>query len=280
MATIIKAHITGKTQNRTALGMAAAYIAMHPEANTAALKEKFTKALCPDAGIDQLLYTKREVDQKIEEGNEWFANGNAVFTKDGEWLTMGNGRKLAFNKVWTAKSLGLLQAELEKYNITGEVGTVEKSPAGYEICFEYATAEVAAKFQNRLALGMMAAFVALHPMVNAEDLNAQFDMKEICPDAGVSKLFFSESEVAQEIADGNEWFANGNAVFAKEDEWLVLGDGEKVALSKMWSASSLQRLKEALAVYGITGEAGVEVDKSAGAGYEISYEYREESILF
>lgn len=278
---IIKAQVTGKHQNRTALGMMTAFVAMHPSVNTSTLKEMFTtKDVCPDAGISQLFYSKSEIEQEQANGNEWFINDNACFTKDGEWLTLGNGRKLAFNKVWTAKSLEKLQTALADYGITGEVGTVDKSAAaGFEICFESVEVQVTGKFQNRTALGMMAAYVALNPSLTAEELNEQFPMKEICPDAGVEKLFFSEDEIDELIASGNEWFINGNACFDKDGEWLELGNGQKVAFNKVWTAKSLEKLQAALAEHGITGEVG-SVDKSAVAGYAIDFDNSTQTIVF
>lgn len=134
---ITKAQVIGKSQNRTALGMMAAFVAMHPSVTAAELRTKFPKSpICPDAGIDHLFYTESEF---AEQTSDWFVNGNACFTKDGEWLTLGNGQKVAFNKVWTSGSLERLQAEMAKFGITGSVGTVSKSaPAGYEIRYEYA----------------------------------------------------------------------------------------------------------------------------------------------
>lgn len=134
---ITKAHVVGKTQNRTALGMMAAFVAKNPTVTAAQLRAKFPKAsIAPDAGIDHLFYTESEYKQ---ETSDWFVNGNAVFTKEGEWLTLGNGQKVAFNKVWTASSLSTLQNALASEGITGAVGTVSKSaPAGYEVRYEYA----------------------------------------------------------------------------------------------------------------------------------------------
>lgn len=131
---IIKANVIGKHQNRTALGMMAAFLAMHPEMGLPELRATFTKQdVCPDAGIDQLFYTPSAIEQ---EDSDWFKNGNACFIKDGEWLTLGNGRKIAFCKVWTSSSLGLLQEKMAQFDIYGEVGSVDKEQvAGYTITY-------------------------------------------------------------------------------------------------------------------------------------------------
>ncbi|OOS22976.1 hypothetical protein [Moraxella pluranimalium] len=132
-------------------------------------------------------------------------------------------------------------------------------------------ARVAAKFQNRIALGMMTVYVAMHPELTLADLKKQFPMKGICPDAGIEHLFFSESEINELVATGKDWFVNGNACFTKDGEWLVLGNGDKVAFNKMWSAKSLAQLKAELAQFGIVGGVG-DVDKSQTvAGFEVVY---------
>lgn len=132
-------------------------------------------------------------------------------------------------------------------------------------------ARVTAKFQNRIALGMMTVYVAMHPELTLADLKKQFPMKDICPDAGIEHLFFSESEINELIATGKDWFVNGNACFTKEGEWLMLSNGDKIAFNKMWSGKSLARLQAVLTDRAITGE----VDKAIkpAIGYEIGYEY-------
>ncbi len=132
-------------------------------------------------------------------------------------------------------------------------------------------ARVTAKFQNRIALGMMTVYVAMHPELTLADLKKQFPMKGICPDAGIEHLFFSESEINELVATGKDWFVNGNACFTKDGEWLVLGNGDKVAFNKMWSAKSLAQLQAELAQFGIVGGVG-DVDKSQTvAGFEVVY---------
>lgn len=141
MTEITKAHVIGKSQNRTALGMMFAYIKMHPNTTLLELKTKLSKQkVCPDTGINELFYTPNEIEQeKLGSKGKWFTEGNACFVSDNEWITLGNGQKIAFNKVWTAKSLVLLQQELGKSNVYGEVGIVPKdNPIGFSIQYQYA----------------------------------------------------------------------------------------------------------------------------------------------
>lgn len=141
---IIGASVVGKSQNRTALGMMHALITMHPNITVMELKTQFTKQkVCPDTGISQLFYTPEEIEQeKLGTKSDWFTTGNACFVANGEWLILGNGQKLAFNKVWTATSLALLQQEMTKFNITGMVDNQLKgTQAGFDVRYDYETYE-------------------------------------------------------------------------------------------------------------------------------------------
>lgn len=144
MRTITRAKVIGKSQNRTALGMMNAYLKMHPNTTLAKLRATFPKQeVCPDAGISDIFYTPGEIEQAITQEqldgkSGWFANGNAVFKENDEWLSLGNGQKVAFNKMWTASSLALLQKQMAKFGIYGEVGSVPKgTPAGFTATYDY-----------------------------------------------------------------------------------------------------------------------------------------------
>lgn len=140
MREIIQANVIGKSQNRTALGMMAAYLNMYPQTTVSELNTRFNKQkVCPDTGIAKLFYTASEIEQeKLGNSGAWFTDGNACFTKTGEWLTLGNGQTVAFNKVWTASSLARLQKELAQFGIYGNVDKSAKTnTAGYHIHYEY-----------------------------------------------------------------------------------------------------------------------------------------------
>ena len=65
-----KAFVTGRTQNRTALGIIAAYLELYPNTSLSELNNLFSKSeVCPDAGIDKLFYTTKEIE------NEMVGNG-------------------------------------------------------------------------------------------------------------------------------------------------------------------------------------------------------------
>ncbi|AKG16301.2 hypothetical protein [Moraxella bovoculi] len=138
MAKITRADVHGKSQNRTALGMMNAYLAMFPSVTIDQLKNGFSKqAVCPDAGVGQLFFTIEEIEAGIASGNTWFVEDGAAFTKEGEWLTLKNGQKLAFNKMWTANSLAIFQKHMVQYQIFGRVDKTVKAPTGFKIDYQY-----------------------------------------------------------------------------------------------------------------------------------------------
>lgn len=142
MTHITQANVIGKSQNRTALGMMVAYLQMYPQTTLMELKTQFSKQrVCPDAGVSELFYTADDIIREKQANNSWFINDNACFTKNGEWLVLGNGQKVAFSKMWTAASLARLQKELAKFGIYGEVGKVSGNNLGYHIDYEYAEHE-------------------------------------------------------------------------------------------------------------------------------------------
>ncbi len=128
-----KAFVTGRTQNRTALGIIAAYLELYPNTSLSELNNLFSKSeVCPDAGIDKLFYTTKEIEYEKKNGWEWFQKDQACFTQDGEWLKV-KGSKVAFCKMWTAPSLAKLQRKAEKYGITAQVGEIPKGSKDYSV---------------------------------------------------------------------------------------------------------------------------------------------------
>ena len=128
-----KAFVTGRTQNRTALGIIAAYLELYPNTSLSELNNLFSKSeVCPDAGIDKLFYTTKEIENEKKNGWEWFQKDQACFTQEGEWLKV-KGTKVAFCKMWTAPSLAKLQKKVEKYGITAQVGDIPKNSKDYSV---------------------------------------------------------------------------------------------------------------------------------------------------
>lgn len=98
------------------------------------------------------------------------------------------------------------------------------------------------KAQNRTALGIMHAYMVMYPQATIEDLQKAFP-NELNPDSGVKKNFVRAGESGTD--------ANWDGFFQKEDELLTMGDGSKVAVVKMWTKPSFERLVAHAAQYGI-----------------------------
>lgn len=98
------------------------------------------------------------------------------------------------------------------------------------------------KAQNRTALGIMHAYMVMYPQTTMEGLQKAFP-NELNPDSGVKKNFVRAGEKGTD--------ANWDGFFQKEDELLTMGDGSQVAVVKMWTKPSFERLLAHAAQYGI-----------------------------
>ena len=98
------------------------------------------------------------------------------------------------------------------------------------------------KAQNRTALGIMHAYMVMYPQATMEDLEKAFP-KELNPDSGVKINFVRAGEKGTDT--------NWDGFFQKDDELLTMGDGTKVAVVKMWTKPSFERLVSHAAQYGI-----------------------------
>lgn len=115
------------------------------------------------------------------------------------------------------------------------------------------------KAQNRTALGIMNAYMVMYPQATMEDLEKAFP-NELNPDSGVKVNFVR--------ADENGTDANWDGFFQKDGELLTMGDGTKVAVVKMWTKPSFERLVSHAAQYGIEIAQFEEAD---GAGKKGSF---------
>lgn len=126
--------------------------------------------------------------------------------------------------------------------------------------------KVYAKSQNRIALGVINAYLVLYPEATLDDLRKAFP-DAINPDCGSKQIFMTQKEIKEHIANGEEWYASARGYFVKEKEWLVMPDGERVGFVSMWSKPSLERLIAQAKEYGIEA---VESDEKAGT-YRLEY---------
>ena len=119
-----KIRVYGKAQNRTALGIAHAYMVMYPHATLEDFREAFPNELNPDKGVkENFIYAE-------EKGTD--ANWSGYFKSPDELLTMGDGKQVALVSMWTKSSFerivshaaqyGIVVAEFEKTKLVGEKG--------------------------------------------------------------------------------------------------------------------------------------------------------------
>ena len=113
-----KVRVYGKAQNRTALGIAHAYMVMYPQATLEDLRKAFPNELNPDKGTKEIfIYAE-------EKGTD--ANWDGYFKAEEELLTMGDGKKVSVVKMWTKPSLERIVNHAELYEI--EVQNIEVLP--------------------------------------------------------------------------------------------------------------------------------------------------------
>lgn len=120
------------------------------------------------------------------------------------------------------------------------------------------------KAQNRTALGIMHAYMVMYPQATMDDLEKAFP-DELNPDSGVKKNFVKAGEKGTE--------ANWDGFFQKEDELLTMGDGSKVAVVKMWTKPSFERLVSHAAQYGIEIAQFEAAEKGIGQKGSFRLEY-------
>ena len=113
------------------------------------------------------------------------------------------------------------------------------------------------KAQNRTALGIMHAYMLMYPHATLEDLRKAFP-DSLNPDSGVKKNFI--------YADEKGTDANWEGFFKGEDEVLTTGDGKKVAVVKMWTKPSFERLMEQAKLYDIEVAKFEAADKGGKKG--------------
>lgn len=104
---------------------------------------------------------------------------------------------------------------------------------------------VKARYQNRLALGIIAAYLRLFPKTTLDDLRRLFPKKEINSNAGVDELFVPVAE------EHKHHSATWDGYFVDPAEVFTLADGTQIALTSMWPVDAINRLIAAVAPYGI-----------------------------
>ena len=129
--------------------------------------------------------------------------------------------------------------------------------------------KVYAKAQNRVALGIVHAYMQMNPSSTLEDLRKAFP-NSINPDSGVQENFIK----AEEKGTIGDW----NGYFKGEDEVVTTGDGIKVAVVSMWTKPSFERIVAQANLYGIAvTKLEIAEKSSGGAGFRLEQLIEKES---
>ncbi len=119
MASKIKVY--GKAQNRTALGIAHAYVVMYPHATLEDLRKAFPNSICPDKGVAENFLPADEAEKFNEKMSLYFA-------KPDEVIELQDGSKVALAQVWSKPSFDRMVEQGKLYDI--EVAEFEKAMKG------------------------------------------------------------------------------------------------------------------------------------------------------
>lgn len=115
-----KVRVYGKAQNRTALGIAHAYMVMYPQATLEDLRKAFPNELNPDKGVkENFVYAE-------DKGTT--ADWEGFFKAEDELLTMGDGKKVSVVKMWTKPSFERMVSHAKLYDI--EIAQFEAADKG------------------------------------------------------------------------------------------------------------------------------------------------------
>lgn len=125
---------------------------------------------------------------------------------------------------------------------------------------------VRGKAQNRTALGIVNAYIIMYPEATLSDLKQAFP-DDLNPDKGVKENFSDILKIAEVQPE------NFDGYFSKEDELISLADGTKVAMVKMWTKPSFERIVNKAKGYDIEVAAFDPADKGFGKKGYYSLEY-------
>lgn len=119
------------------------------------------------------------------------------------------------------------------------------------------------KAQNRTALGIAHAYMVMYPQATLEDLRKAFP-NELNPDSGVKEIFV--------YAEDKGTTADWDGYFKAEDELLLMGDGKKVSVVKMWTKPSFERLVSHAKLYDVEIAKFEAADKGGKkGGFRLEY---------
>ena len=150
-----KIKVYGKAQNRTALGIAHAYLVMYPHATLADFRKSFPNSLCPDSGAKELFLP-------LDEANNFNSKMSLYFAKPDEVFELSDGSKIAMSQVWSKPSFEKMVEQGKLYDI--EVAEFEKTAhpgqrGGYRL--EYLNGYVPPVPQKKKSLAWLWILLAL-----------------------------------------------------------------------------------------------------------------------
>lgn len=116
-----KVKVYGKAQNRTALGIAHAYVVMYPHTTLDDLRKAFPNSVCPDKGVPENFLP-------VDEAEKYNTNMNLYFAKPDEVIELQDGSKIALAQVWSKPSFERMVEQGKLYDI--EVAEFEKTLKG------------------------------------------------------------------------------------------------------------------------------------------------------
>ena len=102
--------------------------------------------------------------------------------------------------------------------------------------------KVYGKAQNRIALGIIHAYMVMHPKTTLMELRNAFP-NSLNPDSGVKENFI--------YAEEKGTTANWDGYFKADSELITMGDGRMVSVVKMWTKPSLSRIVGCAKTYDI-----------------------------
>lgn len=115
-----KIRVYGKAQNRTALGIAHAYMTMYPQATLNDIRNSFPTDINPDKGVKELFLP-------VEEAEKYNDRMSLYFAKPDEILTMSDDSKIAMAQVWSKPSFERMVEQGKLYDIeVAQFDTAEK----------------------------------------------------------------------------------------------------------------------------------------------------------
>ena len=119
--------------------------------------------------------------------------------------------------------------------------------------------KVYGKAQNRIALGIVHAYMIMYPKTTLEELRIAFP-NSLNPDSGVKENFIYVEEKGTT--------ANWEGYFKADNELITIATGRKVSVVKMWTKSSLGRLVDYAKTYEIEVE---QLDTKVEDGFKLEY---------